>query len=167
MGNYIFYPRPYTFCCLLDNTESWIIPVSISALVVLLGIALIKYYRRLKGNPSKPEITKEKEFIQKSQNIESTFEGTERCINQEPVSLKSNNIESTNLAFESKTESIYPDWLENRTEMIFPAKWIKVCQLLGKGNYGEVCKAKLTQGKAVLVKYPIKVFIHLPYIIEK
>ena len=123
--------------------------ISISALVVLLGIALIKYYRRLKRNPSTTEMTKEMDNIQKCQSIESTFEGTEFCINQETVSLKSKNIESTKFAFESKTELIYPDWLKNRTEMIFPAKWIKVCQILGQGNYGAVCKAKLTQGKAV------------------
>ena len=89
------------------------------------------------------------DIIQKCQSIESTFEGTEFCINQDTVSLKSNDIESTNFAFESKTESIYPDWLKNRIEMIFPVKWIKVCQILGQGNYGAVCKAKLTQGKAV------------------
>ena len=92
-------------------------------------------------------------IIQNDQSIDSTSERTEFHINQETVPLKSNNIESTNFGSESKTESIYPDWLENRIEMIFPAKWIKVCQMLGKGNYGEVCKAKLTQGKAVLVKY--------------
>lgn len=88
-------------------------------------------------------------IMQKSQSIESTFEGTKLDINQETVSFESNDIESTKFALESKTESIYPDWLENRVEIIFPAKWIKVCQMLGKGNYGAVCKAKLTQGKAV------------------
>ena len=58
--------------------------------------------------------------------------------------------ESYNSA-DNDQQSVYPNWLKDRTEMIFSHKCVQICNDLGKGNYGAVQKAKLTQGKAVWV----------------
>ena len=42
-----------------------------------------------------------------------------------------------------------PDWLRDRTEMIFSKSSIVKGELLGKGQFGNVYKGKLHQGNAV------------------
>ena len=42
-----------------------------------------------------------------------------------------------------------PDWLRDRTEMIFSKTSIVKGKLLGKGQFGNVYKGKLHQGNAV------------------
>ena len=42
-----------------------------------------------------------------------------------------------------------PEWLQDRTEMIFSKASIVKGKLLGKGQFGNVYKGKLHQGNAV------------------
>ena len=46
-------------------------------------------------------------------------------------------------------ESLLPDWLKERKEMIFPNESIEKYQEIGRGQFGTVLKAKLVQGQAV------------------
>ena len=46
-------------------------------------------------------------------------------------------------------ESLLPDWLKERKEMIFPNESIEKYQEIGRGQFGTVLKAKLAQGQAV------------------
>ena len=46
-------------------------------------------------------------------------------------------------------ESLLPDWLRERKEMIFPNESIEKYQEIGRGQFGTVLKAKLAQGQAV------------------
>ena len=46
-------------------------------------------------------------------------------------------------------DSLLPDWLKERKEMIFPNESIEKYQEIGRGQFGTVLKAKLAQGQAV------------------
>ena len=46
-------------------------------------------------------------------------------------------------------DSLLPDWLMERKEMIFPIESIEKYQEIGRGQFGIVFKAKLAQGQAV------------------
>ena len=46
-------------------------------------------------------------------------------------------------------ESLLPDWLKERKEMIFPNESIEKYQEIGRGQFGTVLKAKLARGQAV------------------
>ena len=46
-------------------------------------------------------------------------------------------------------ESLLPDWLKERKEMIFPNESIEKYREIGRGQFGTVLKAKLAQGQAV------------------
>ena len=46
-------------------------------------------------------------------------------------------------------DNIFPEWLRNRKEMIFPKSAIIEGQKLGKGQFGIVMKGALVQGNAV------------------
>ena len=46
-------------------------------------------------------------------------------------------------------DSLLPDWLKERKEMIFPNESIEKYQEIGRGQFGTVFKAKLAQGQAV------------------
>ena len=46
-------------------------------------------------------------------------------------------------------DSLLPDWLKERKEMIFPIESIEKYQEIGRGQFGTVFKAKLAQGQAV------------------
>ena len=54
-----------------------------------------------------------------------------------------------NLHQELQNESILPDWLEERKEMIFPSECIKKGKRIGQGQFGSVFKGLFTQGNAV------------------
>ena len=49
-------------------------------------------------------------------------------------------------------DSLLPDWLRERKEMIFPENTVVKGEQLGKGQFGVVLKGALVQGKAVYVK---------------
>ena len=49
-------------------------------------------------------------------------------------------------------DSLLPDWLRERKEMIFPEYTVVKGEQLGKGQFGVVLKGALVQGKAVYVK---------------
>ena len=46
-------------------------------------------------------------------------------------------------------DNIFPDWLQNRKEMIFPESAILKGQKLGKGQFGVVMKGALILGNAM------------------
>ena len=46
-------------------------------------------------------------------------------------------------------DNIFPDWLQNRKEMIFPESAILKGQKLGKGQFGIVMKGALILGNAM------------------
>ena len=48
-------------------------------------------------------------------------------------------------------DSLLPDWLRERKEMIFPETAVVMGEQLGKGQFGVVLKGALVQGKAVYV----------------
>ena len=50
---------------------------------------------------------------------------------------------------EDNEEPFLPDWLKDRSEMIFKSSCVQKGQKLGSGQYGSVYKAKLIQGSAV------------------
>ena len=46
-------------------------------------------------------------------------------------------------------DSLLPDWLMERKEMIFPIESVEKYQEIGRGQFGIVFKGKLAQGQAV------------------
>ena len=56
-----------------------------------------------------------------------------------------NEIEEYNFG----EDNIFPDWLQNRKEMIFPESAILKGQKLGKGQFGIVMKGALVLGNAM------------------
>ena len=77
--------------------------------------------------------------------------------------LEKNNKNSTPVTWEKNSnydyqenlhqglqkESILPDWLEEKKEMIFPPECIKKGKRIGQGQFGSVFKGVFTQGNAV------------------
>ena len=102
-----------------------IIAVSaISTMIFLVFVILsIWYYKRLtKNNNTSAPVTWEK---------------------------NSNYDYQENLHQRFQNESILPDWLEERKEMIFPPECIKKGKRIGQGQFGSVFKGLFTQGNAV------------------
>ena len=62
-----------------------------------------------------------------------------------------NGIE-TKVDLAEAEDSLLPDWLRERKEMIFPENTVVKGEQLGKGQFGVVLKGALVQGKAVYVK---------------
>ena len=63
---------------------------------------------------------------------------------------KQNDLyESKQSLAKSEGSLCLPDWLRERTEMIFSKASIVKGKLLGKGQFGNVYKGKLHQGNAV------------------
>ena len=50
-------------------------------------------------------------------------------------------------------ESILPEWLKERKEMIFSSDCVEKGKELGSGQFGAVFKGKFIQGHAVYVNY--------------
>ena len=59
--------------------------------------------------------------------------------------------ESEEIENQVDEESILPNWLRVRPEMIYPQSCIERSQQLGQGQFGSVFKGKLIQGNAVYV----------------
>ena len=60
-----------------------------------------------------------------------------------------NNDDNAIEAFSFGDDDIFPDWLRNRKEMIFPESTILKGQTLGKGQFGIVMKGALVLGNAM------------------
>ena len=71
--------------------------------------------------------------------------------NSTPVTWEknSNYDYQENLHQGLQKESILPDWLEEKKEMIFPPECIKKGKRIGQGQFGSVFKGVFTQGNAV------------------
>ena len=102
---------------------TWVIAVSAFLLFFFGGVSII-YYVRTKKTKKKSKMRWEINEFHESESYNSA---------------------------DNDQQSVYPNWLKDRTEMIFSHKCIQICNDLGKGNYGAVQKAKLTQGKSVWV----------------
>ena len=110
----------------LESVSDFLIMILILAIIIAVLAAVVKIVRDIKKKNNGSE--------------------TEMEINPEDVSLWS----KAENAFEiDDKESLLPDWLKERKEMIFPNESIEKYQEIGRGQFGTVLKAKLAQGQAV------------------
>ena len=66
------------------------------------------------------------------------------------VAREKNSISDANKSINSlNNASGMPDWIEDRSEMIFSRNLITKGKQLGQGQFGTVFKGKLNQGNAV------------------
>ena len=60
------------------------------------------------------------------------------------------DVEANVEEFSSMAEDwMFPNWLQEKKEMIFPRKSIVKGECIGRGQFGSVFKGKLIQGNAV------------------
>ena len=110
----------------LESVSDFFIMILILAIIIAVLAAVVKIVRDIKKKNNGSE--------------------TEMEINPEDISLWS----KAENAFEvDDKESLLPDWLRERKEMIFPNESIEKYQEIGRGQFGTVLKAKLVQGQAV------------------
>ena len=110
----------------LESVSDFLIMILILAIIIAVLAAVVKIVSDIKKKNNGSE--------------------TEMEINPEDISLWS----KAENAFEiDDKESLLPDWLKERKEMIFPNESIEKYQEIGRGQFGTVLKAKLAQGQAV------------------
>ena len=110
----------------LESVSNFLIMTMVLVIITLIMAAIVKIVYNIKKKNNGSE--------------------TEMEINPEDISLWS----KAENAFEiDDKESLLPDWLKERKEMIFPNESIEKYQEIGRGQFGTVLKAKLVQGQAV------------------
>ena len=104
------------------DAQSVIMAILITLLLMVAIMASVYYYRK-KTHDRVPVITSERNDLHESKEHENKVD----------------------------EESILPNWLRVRPDMIYPHSCIEKRQQLGQGQFGCVFKGVLIQGKAVYV----------------
>ena len=108
-------------------SSSLIIPGSLIATILSLFIVIVVKLCRQNSNNTTNEIIWEDNVLYK-------------------------DVESNMAEFSSNAEDwMFPNWLHQKKEMIFPRKSIIKGECIGRGHFGCVFKGKLIQGNAVYV----------------
>ena len=132
----------------MDFKETLSVGISVIVFIGVLGGVLITYYRKTKRANELPQLRWESNVLYESTSSDLNTE-IDRSNNQELVETKRNPVDPKNSISQVCAGMNLPTWLQDRNEMLFPSDSIQVCQVLGKGHYGAVHKAKLTSRKAV------------------
>ena len=110
----------------LESVSNFLIMTMVLVIITLIMAAIVKivYNIKKKNNGSETELEIYPEDDSLWSKAENAFEMDDK-------------------------ESLLPDWLKERKEMIFPNESIEKYQEIGRGQFGTVLKAKLAQGQAV------------------
>ena len=110
----------------LESVSDFLIMTMIFFIIIAIVLAVVKVVRHVKkkNNGSETELEIYPEDNSLWSKAENAFEIDDK-------------------------ESLLPDWLKERKEMIFPNESIEKYQEIGRGQFGTVLKAKLAQGQAV------------------
>ena len=125
----------------IDNAGmngSYIVVVSLAILVV---VALSLIYWNKKKLKAKKKLMGELEmsFIDGKQSVNNIYSTSNTVSFSGPCS--------------TDTDFDFPDWLQNRKEMIYATSCIEKGKRLGDGNFGVVFEGKIRLGNAVYVFY--------------